>query len=191
MLQTNNALPMIVEEAMQTAKERAYQNSCLPEVGQLLRIFSGLKPNARVAEIGTGLGVGSAWILSGIEPNTTFFTVELERERVELVSKIFEGVPNVHVLQGDWKQILSYGPFDFAFVDAKSAKHEEADDLIDAMMVNGLILLDDFTPIEHWPEEWRGKPDVVREKWMNDERLFCTEVRTSESNSVLVARKIK
>lgn len=184
-------IPVLVQRTTELATQHGFEHSCLDEVGQFLRILSGLKSNARLAEIGTGFAVGCAWIASGMDSESTLYSIELDAGRVDLVREIFAGCGNVQFLCGDWKQILTHAPFDLVFVDAKPAKYEEADVLIKAMGPNGVIVLDDFTPVEHWPEEWREKPDVVRDKWLNDERLLCMEIRTSERNSVLIARRVK
>ena len=159
-------------------------------MGQFLRVLSGLKPGARFAEIGTGLGVGSAWILSGMDSESTLITVDKNEGHVSAVREMFSDLKNFEVVHGDWKQIIERGPFDFVFVDAKPAKTSEFELLISCVNHQGVIVLDDFTPTEFWPEQWQGKPDLVREKWFHDARLLCTEVRTSARNSVLIARRI-
>ena len=39
-------------------------------------MLAGLVGRRRVAEIGTGCGVGAAWIVSALDPGVTFVTVE-------------------------------------------------------------------------------------------------------------------
>jgi predicted O-methyltransferase YrrM len=185
------AVPTLVKRALKMAHDHGFENSCLEEVGRFLRITCGCKPGAKIAEIGTGFGVGTAWIVSGMDSKSSLITVDVDQQRANLVRDLFAGIENVQVVTGDWKIIMQHGPFDYVFIDAKPAKNDEADLVIDCVNLNGMIVLDDFTPIEHWPDEWRGRPDVVREKWLNDERLLCMELRTSAKHSILVARRVK
>ncbi|MCL6600438.1 MAG: class I SAM-dependent methyltransferase [Alicyclobacillus macrosporangiidus] len=184
-------VPELVERALQVASQHGFSSSCLDEVGRFLQILGGFKSGAKVAEIGTGFGVGSAWILSGMDADSTLFTVESDPDRVSAVREMFSGIENVRIIAGDWKLILRYAPFDYVFVDAKPAKYDEADLVIRSVNLNGFIVLDDFTPMEHWPDEWKGTQDLVRDKWFNDDRLLCMELRTSEKNSILLARRVK
>ncbi|WP_127591423.1 O-methyltransferase [Paenibacillus lautus] len=187
---TQSIIPKLVQRALKLAGKNNFAQSCTYEVGKFLQISSGLKRKARIAEIGMGYGVGSAWILSGMSPDSNLITIDHKQEQIEQVRKIFIN-HKIEILQGGWKSILTYGPFDFVFIDIKEAKFNEADLVIDAVNLDGIIILDDFTPMEHWPDAWEGKPDLVREKWLNDARLLCMEVRTSERSSILFARKVK
>lgn len=187
---TQSIIPKLVQRALKLACKNNFTQSCTYEVGKFLQISSGLKRKARIAEIGTGYGVGSAWILSGMSPDSKLITIDHDQEQIEQVRKIFIN-HKIEILQGDWKSILPYGPFDFVFIDIKEAKFNEADLVIDTVNLDGIIILDDFTPMEHWPDAWKGKPDIVREKWLNDARLLCMELRTSEKSSILFVRKVK
>lgn len=51
--------------------------------------------------------------------------------------------------------------------------------------------MDDFTPEEYWPAEWRGKPDPVREFWLNHVRFTATEIYLTPRSSAILAVKNK
>jgi hypothetical protein len=85
---------------------------------------------------------------------------------------------------------LHEGPFQLVFVDAKPAKLDGLDKIVNAMEVGGLMVLDDLTPIELWPDEWRGKPDPIREAWLGHSQLVSVEIRTSRRASAILARRI-
>ncbi|MFZ4193343.1 hypothetical protein ACOZB4_04935 [Paenibacillus sp. NPDC058898] len=50
--------------------------------------------------------------------------------------------------------------------------------------------MDDFIPEEYWPEEWRGKPDLIREYWLNHPKLAATEVLLTPRDAVIIASKL-
>ena len=182
-------VPPLVGQAVRLAKQSGFEQSCLPEVGRLLRVLA-LGRGGTLGEIGAGCGVGSAWIASGLSPSASFVTVELDSARAERVSELLGNLPNVKVLQGDWRDILRYAPFSLLFVDAKPAKLEYAGDIVRAMSPGGLVVLDDFTPEEQWPPEWQGKPDPVRDFWLNDPRLAAIEIGVTASSSLILAVRL-
>lgn len=156
----------------------------------MLRVLAGQFTDGMIGEIGSGCGVGTAWIASGLAGSTSLVTVELDAARAASVRNLFEKVPRVTVLQGDWRQILEYGPFAMLFADVREAKQDKPESLLSALRPGGAILLDDLTPEDRWPAEWIGKPDPVREFWLNDPRLAATEILVSPSNAVILATRL-
>ena len=112
-------VPPLVERALALAESHGFERSCTPEVGRLLHVLAGSRGRERVAEIGTGAGVGAAWIVSALPPQVPFFTTELDEERAAAVAELFADDANVHVLAGDWRELLpAEAPFDLVFFDA-------------------------------------------------------------------------
>jgi predicted O-methyltransferase YrrM len=182
-------IPQLVRQAMDIAEHVRFEHSCTPEVGRLLRLLTGHLRDGRIGEIGTGCGVSAAWIVSALVPGASFVTVELDAARAEAARALLDPYPNVRVLQGDWHGILDHGPFDLLFADTK-AKRDEAEIVLGALSLGGMVVLDDMTPGEHWPHEWRGQPDPVREFWLNEPRLAATEVLTGSTMAAIVATRI-
>src|SRR5689334_3223105 len=119
---TNGDVPPLVRQAQALADEMRFTQSSTPEVG---RVLAGLATQGRegtVGEIGTGCGVGAAWIVSNLAPGATFVTVELDEARAAAARALFAPLPGVRVLTGDWHLLLPYGPFDLLFADGGKAK---------------------------------------------------------------------
>src|SRR5258708_19438348 len=47
-----------------------------PLVGTLLRTLAASKPGGRFLELGTGTGIATAWLLSGMDPASTLVSVD-------------------------------------------------------------------------------------------------------------------
>lgn len=62
------------------------------------------------------------------------------------------------MLCADWRAALAEGPFDLVFVDAAPAKREAPREVVEALRPGGIAVLDDLTPAELWPDEWKGRP---------------------------------
>jgi predicted O-methyltransferase YrrM len=182
-------VPDLVREAETLAERLRFSHSCTHETGRLLHVLAGTVREGIIAELGTGCGVGSAWIVSALRPPTSFVGVDLSSERVQAVSKLLRNYPRARVFEGDWHEILPYGPFDLVFVDAAAPKGEHPQQVVDAIKPGGLAILDDLTPRE------QAKPDSletdpVRDFWLNHERLAVVEVQVSRSMQMVLACKL-
>lgn len=178
--------PPLVERAARLADLLGFTRSCLDEVGALLHVLAGAVSSGRMADIGTGCGVSAAWMASAT--SLDIFTVDNNPNRADAIRDLFADCAHVYPLVGGWEDILPVGPFRFIFVDAKSAKETGLDRLIEVTEVGGLLVVDDLTPVEFWPDEWHGRPDPVREIWLNHPQLASTEIRTSSHVSAVLAR---
>ena len=75
-------LPAAVQAAYDRADELGFPLSCEPAVGQLLAVLSAaVPPGGRVLELGTGVGAGLAWIVSGLGDRDDVEVVSVELDR--------------------------------------------------------------------------------------------------------------
>jgi predicted O-methyltransferase YrrM len=170
--------PQLVERALAEAARIGFTRSCSPETGRLLQVLAGSRGLERVAEIGTGCGVGSAWILSALDPAVAFYTVELDDERATAAAKLLAEDEAATVLHGDWREVLAEeAPFDLLFADGGRAKYHE--ELVGLLAPGGMLVLDDLTP-------GYGDPDPVRELWLAHPRLVAVELQVSSREAVIV-----
>jgi predicted O-methyltransferase YrrM len=150
----------IVPEAARLAYEWALSggfgedgpnSSSRPGTGSLLAVLAASKPAARIAELGTGLGAGSAWIATGMDANSKLVTVEVDPERAQFARSVLGRDSRIEMLQGSWEEILpARGPFDLVFVDSgyssQLSSESAANFLLEIAKVGGLLVLDDVTP---------------------------------------------
>lgn len=179
-------IPPLVHEAIQGAERLAFTHSCTLEVGLLLRVLAAQVRDGTIGEIGSGCGVGTAWLASGLLPHVALITVESDPVNAARVETLLTGLQNIEVLRDDWRAIIVRGPFSLLFVDGGDAK-QHPDRLLPAMRPGGLILLDDFTPQELWSPEWRGQPDALRAAWLNRTDIIATEILVTPTSAVILA----
>ena len=182
-------VPPLVERARELAARTGFERSCTDEVGWLLSVLSGRVRQERVGEIGTGCGVGAAWLARGLARNASLATVEADTERAAAAQMLFFGVANVRVLHGDWRELLAHGPFDLLFVDVTAAKRDEPEACFRALGLGGTIVLDDLTPEDLWPPAWQGWTDPVRAFWLKDPRLIASELLIGPASAVILATR--
>lgn len=188
--QATTHVPDLVRRAKEAAARHSFTRSCTDEVGQLLGLLASQYESGTIAEIGTGCGVGTAWLASALRPGVSLLTVENDADCAAGARTVFAGSPNVRIVHSDWQDILNEGPFVMLFPDVSEAKNDYADALIGALRPGGLVVLDDLTPEDQWPDEWRGKPDPLRETWLNHPKVRATEILVTASAAVILATRV-
>ena len=168
-----------------------FERSSIPEIGRLLAVLVSAQPSGRFSEIGTGTGVGSAWIASAMRPEASLVTVELDDDRAAAAARLFSDEPGVRVLHGDWHELLpAEGPFDLVFFDGghwkKGDVPAESDQVLELTASGGVVVIDDLTP--SMPEKW-AKGDPVREYWLDSDRLASVELLTTPESAAILAVK--
>jgi predicted O-methyltransferase YrrM len=172
-------LPPLVRRALELERQLGFERSCAPEVGRLLHVLACPRGRARVAGIGTGAGVGAAWLVSALAPGIPFFTTELDPSRADAARELFRDDPNVHVLAGDWRRTVpSEAPFDLLFVAAAThlRPREDGELAIGLLAPGALAVLDDLSP-------------PVREVWLDHPALAAIEVGLATTSVILAARR--
>ena len=168
-------LPEVVSRAFAVSRKRGYVSFCRNETGRLLATLAATR-SGTLAEFGTGCGVGTAWLRSGVRGDAQILTAELDPTLAEAAGEIFETDDQVEVLAADWSTMRDRGPFSLLFLDAREPKNAGADTIIDLVEPGGVVVLDDFTPCSSWPPVYEGRVDVLREQWLTDERFTTVEV---------------
>ena len=176
--------PPLVRRALELECQLGFERSCIREVGLLLRVLAAQRGRSRVGELGTGCGVGAAWIVSALPPTVPFVTVELEEMRARGVAELFADDENVTVLHGDWHELMPpEAPFDLLFLDS-GKQHPEVDgeDVVGLLAPGATIVMDDLTP-------QRRRRDPVREFWLNHPRIAALEIMTTPTTAAIVGTR--
>ena len=95
-----------------------------------------------MAEFGTGCGVGTAWLRSGVRNGARILTAELDESLAGAASKIFDDDAKVEVLAADWSVLREHGPFSLLFLDSGTPSEVGVDAVIDLVEPGGIVVLD-------------------------------------------------
>lgn len=182
-------VPSPVRAAYAREKELGFTKSSAPEVGQLLSVLAAtVAPHGRVLELGTGAGVGLAWIVNGVgrRNDVEVVSVELNGEQAALVQAA--GWPDwVSIIVGDGAKLVeTLGTFDLIFPDIPG-KVYGLREAIAALRPGGLLLVDDMGRSPHDDPERCARLASVRDQ-LGEPPLICTELAFS-SGMILAARQ--
>ena len=172
--------PPLVAWARAAAQALGFETSSRDGDGALLHVLAARRGVERVAEIGTGAGVGTAWLASALPPGVPVYTAELDPRLAQSASDLFADDADVHVLEGDWRVVLPpHAPFDLIFVDCTDAK-DDPDEVLGLAAPGATLVLDDFSV-------GRPGPDPRRDAWLAHRRLVSVEVGTGGGAAAVVA----
>jgi predicted O-methyltransferase YrrM len=153
-----------------------------PEVGWLLAtLSSAVPPGGRVLELGTGAGVGLAWIMHGLGNRSDVEVVTVE-SAPELAAQVQScGWPDwVSIEVGDGAELVgTLGQFDLIFPDAPGGKIFELRKTIAALRPGGLLIVDDMDLSRHLIAHHPDLPAAlrsVRYRLVNDPALVCADL---------------
>jgi predicted O-methyltransferase YrrM len=181
-------LPDVVSRAFDVSRKAGYASFCRNETGRLLATLAATR-GGTMAEFGTGCGVGTAWLRSGVRGDARIISAELDAKLADGAAEIFADDPQVEVLSADWSTLLDKGPFSLLFLDSGEPTEVSVDSVADLVEAGGIVVLDDFTPCEVWPPITHGRVDSLREQWLTDERFTAVEVMVAPDASAIVATK--
>ena len=181
-------LPDIVARAFDVSRKAGYVSFCRNETGRLLAALAATRGGV-LAEFGTGCGVGTAWLRSGVRPGARIITAELDPRLAGAAQEIFEDDKQVEVLSADWSTLRDQGPFSLLFLDSGEPTEVGVDSIADLVEEGGIVVLDDFAPCEGWPPVSYGRVDTLREAWLTDERFTAVEVMVAPDATAIIATR--
>jgi predicted O-methyltransferase YrrM len=180
--------PLTREEA---GPERA--SACLPGVGRFLAVLAAGCVGGRIGELGTGAGIGAAWLASAMPAGCSLVTAEIDEELARAAQELLAGDMRIEVLQGDALSFVpGRGPFDLLFADSGVRSQADFAALVGVLRIGGRIVMDDVTPEQALPP---GSPlrsdDIKRQFFGHEPRLVATEVVLPDlRHSLLVGTRI-
>jgi demethylmenaquinone methyltransferase/2-methoxy-6-polyprenyl-1,4-benzoquinol methylase len=187
-------LPPRVDAAYLSARQAGFTLSCEPGVGWLLAALSASVPGGgRVLELGTGAGVGLAFIVDGLHGrlDVEVVTVDIE-ESMHALTRQRPWPATVHFELGDGAELVgALGTFDLIFADAPGGKLFGLDRTIDALRPGGVLLVDDMDLDKHEDPELREALAGVRRHLFDHEDLACAELGYSSGVIVATRRRVE
>ena len=121
--------------------------------GSLLRALAAMRPGGRLLELGTGCGLGTTWLLDGMDAQATLVSVDTD-ERFQGVAWSILGHDSrvsFHLEDGAEFLSLAQEPFDLIYADAWPGKFSHLDEALALLAPGGTYVIDDLLPQPNWP----------------------------------------
>jgi predicted O-methyltransferase YrrM len=147
--------PPVLAAILEQSRKLDFTMASERKTGALLRALATSKPSGRLLELGTGTGVGTAWLLAGMDATSTLISVDTNFSFQSVAQGILGNDPRLSFVLEDAVDFLVRQPpasFDLVFADALRGKFEGLDDALAVVKPGGFYLIDDLLPQPNWPE---------------------------------------
>jgi predicted O-methyltransferase YrrM len=137
------------------ARSRAVQfpmNSDLL-TGSLLRTLAASKPGGTFLELGTGAGLGTSWILAGMDARSSLVSVEKDAKVLAIAREEVGGDARLTLLEADGAAYLESCTerYDFIYADTWPGKYTQLELALNLVKSGGIFLVDDMLRQPNWP----------------------------------------
>ena len=183
--------PEAVEQIQARTEELEFEMASEPRTGVLLQLLAASKPGGRFLELGTGTGLSTAWLLSGMDAASTLVSIDSNEDIQAVAQEALGKDPRLKLMSCDAAGFLWRQPkkcFDLVFADAIPGKYEALDEALAIVKIGGYYVIDDMLPQPNWPEGHQEKATALLEQLAKDERFFMLRLPWASGIAVLVRR---
>ena len=145
--------------------------------GSLLKTLVASKPAGNFLELGTGTGLATVWMISGMDNRSSLLSIENNELLLDVARKNISD-RRVELLltdAGAWIKNYQGRKFDLVFADAMPGKYELFEETIGFLNSHGYYLVDDMLRQPNWPEGHEKKvEDFISEVTQRDDLVVTT-----------------
>jgi predicted O-methyltransferase YrrM len=158
------ATPAVLAALVADTTRAGFTMASEPRTGALLRTLAAAKPGGRCLELGTGTGIGTAWILDGMDDRATLDTVDTDAAVVAIARRHLDHDHRVTFHLEDGATFLARTPpgsIDLLYADAWPGKFTDLDQALATIAPGGIYAIDDLLPQPNWPDGHARKVDAL------------------------------
>jgi predicted O-methyltransferase YrrM len=147
--------PYVLEAILTDTATLGFTMASEPRTGALLAALAASKPGGRLLELGTGTGVGTAWLLAGMDADARLETVDNDATVVTVARRHLAADPRVTCRCMDGGEFIGRatpGQYDLIYADAWPGKFTHLDETLSLLRVGGIYFIDDLLPQPNWPD---------------------------------------
>jgi demethylmenaquinone methyltransferase/2-methoxy-6-polyprenyl-1,4-benzoquinol methylase len=164
--------------------------ACEDGIGRFLAAqVAHLPLRSRVLEIGTGVGVGIAWMMAGLGERRDVEIISIENDaRLSTAARSYAWPAYVDLQTGDAAEALeTLGTFDLIFADASPFKFHHLAELVGALRPGGMLIFDDMKDARSADAAGVTPQETLRRQVLDNPELVAVELDCS--SGLLVASK--
>lgn len=185
--------PAIIYEIEEATKTFGFTMGSDLLTGSLLRMLVTTKPSGSILELGTGTGLATAWLLDGMDAQSSLLTVDRNENNVAIARKFLGQDSRVtfHMEDGSafiHSAIKEGRRFDLIFADMPPGKFEFLEETLHLLKAGGVYVIDDLLFQTSWDEEHVSK--VYRLIGALERRKDTRITKLNWSSGIIVAAKV-
>lgn len=149
------AQPDSIDQIERETKKLGFDAGSMRETGLFLQTLAASKPGGNILELGTGTGIGTAWLLAGMDGPARLTTVDIDPEAQNVAHRTLGSDPRITFSLEDGEEAIrkfTPGSFDLIFADAWPGKYTLLDETLALVCPGGIYFIDDLLPQPNWPE---------------------------------------
>ncbi len=157
----------------------------------LLKTLAATKPSGKFLELGTGTGLSTAWILDGMDTNSSLISIDNDSSLLEIAHKHLGNDTRLSLkcIDGEvWVNENLGQKFDYIFADTWHGKYLMLDEVLEMLNIGGLYIIDDMLPQENWPEGHADKA-LNLEKYL-EKRADLKLTKLNWATGIIIAAKV-
>lgn len=158
----------------------------------LLSTLAASKPNGKFLELGTGTGLSTAWILEGMDADSTLISVDNDVNVQQIAHQYLGKDKRLNLICSDgetWIRANNQLKFDYIFADTWAGKYNTLEETLAMLNIGGLYIIDDMLPQENWPDGHEEKASKLIEYLKNRSDLNLTKLNWA-SGIIIAVKKL-
>src|SRR5881628_2764265 len=182
-------VPAVLDAIHRDTRQLGFTMASEPQTGSLLRTLAASKPGGRFLELGTGTGVGTAWLLAGMDASSRLDSVESDADVLQVARRHLGHDPRVTFHLADGAAFLAQVPplqFDFIYADTWPGKFTHLDLALSLLRIGGIYFVDDLLPQPSWPEGHAPKVSALIAELENRPDFVATKLGWASGLMILV-----
>jgi predicted O-methyltransferase YrrM len=181
--------PSILEAIGRDSRAIGFTMASEPQTGSFIRTLAASKPGGVFLELGTGTGIGTAWLLDGMDARSRLDSIDNDPKSLGVARRHLESDPRVRFHLGDGAVFLAGlapGHFDFIFADTWPGKFTHLDLALSRLRPGGIYMVDDLLPQPNWPEDHAPKVSALLSELEGRPGFHATKLAWASGLMVLV-----
>lgn len=157
----------------------------------LLKTLAASKPSGEFLELGTGTGLATAWILDGMDEESTLISLDNDETLLNVAKEnlgIDRRLKLICTDGNEWIKNNAKMKFSFIFADTWPGKYMMLEETLGMLAPGGFYIIDDMLPQSNWPDGHADKVANLLAILDNREDLAVTKMGWA-SGIVLVVKK--
>lgn len=186
----NTPFPKAYHAIDEATKENGFTMPSVPLACSLLETLAASKPGGKLLELGTGTGLSTAWILQGMDEDSTLISLDYDEALLKIAEEYLGHDDRLELVLQDgeaWVNANLDKRYDFIFADTWHGKYILLDEVLNMLNPGGLYIIDDMLPQENWPEGHAEKAIKLEKYLESREDLVLTKLKWS--TGIMIATK--